>query len=277
MPSTVPPRPSSSAPWSPPANPLVHTAVHGARRHPQSAGRGFRVLRALLRLGPRDEHQLADIARAAGLQPSHASKLLKAATREHLVEHGIRRGTYRLAPAAEPLAPSRTSPTTHRPVRRILEHLQEETGLAVAWHEPHYRPGTGLHLTLVDLLCPSPELRTPAKQQDPDPRTTAAGRAALTYTPAELAVTADDHSLHLPPGIQDTIRSTRIALRRTPGTCTLATPVLRAQHLVAVLSLTGPDQLFHDPLRAQEFAVLLRRSAGRATGPHREPSTRQAA
>lgn len=49
--------------------------------------------------------------------------------------------------------------------------------------------------------------------------------------------------------------------------CTLATPVMRGPHLIAVLSLTGADELFHEPLRAQEFAVLLRRAAARAAGP----------
>ncbi|GGU39464.1 hypothetical protein [Streptomyces violascens] len=268
----VPPRLSLSAGRSAPAVPSVLAAVSEGRQPPQSAGRGFRVLHALLRLGVHDEHQLADIARAAHLQPSHASKLLKAAASEDLVEHGIRRGTYRITRDAVPLAPVNTAQTTAA-VHRIVEHLREETGLAVAWHEPHFRPGRGLHLTLVDLACPSPHLRTAAAQMDGDPRATAAGRAALAYVPAELATDADDRPLSLPPATRDTICSTRIALHRCPGICTMATPVLRGQHLVAVLSLTGADSLFHDPLCAQEFAVLLRRAASRTsmTSAGREP------
>jgi DNA-binding IclR family transcriptional regulator len=268
----VPPRPSSSAYWSPPAVPHVLAAVSDGRQPPQSAGRGFRVLHALLRLGADQEHQLADIARAADLQPSHASKLLKAAALERLVEHGTRRGTYRLTRDAAPLTPNPTgTAAVTAPVRRIVEDLRQETGLAVAWHEPHFKLGLGLHLTLVDLACPHPELRTAAAQQDDDPRATAAGRAALAYVPAELAAGADDRPLVLPAATRDTIRSTRIALRRCPGICTLATPVLRGQHPVAVLSLTGADPLFREPLRAQEFAVLLRRAATRAAGPCHRP------
>ncbi|MFJ6752440.1 hypothetical protein ACIQNI_30280 [Streptomyces sp. NPDC091266] len=263
----VPPRPSPSAYWSPPAVPPVLAAVSEGRQPPQSAGRGFRVLHALLRLGAEEEHQLADIARAAGLQPSHASKLLKAAGLERLVEPGTRRGAYRLTRDARALAPVRTgTDLTTPPVRRIIEDLQQETGLAVSWHEPHFRPGLGFHLTLIDLACPLPQLRAAAAQHEGDARTSAAGRAALAYAPAELAVSADDRPLTLAPAVRDTIRSTRIALRRCPGICTLATPVLRGQHLIAVLSLTGAEPLFHDPLRAQEFAVLLRRAAGRAPG-----------
>ncbi|MFG2210559.1 hypothetical protein [Streptomyces sp. NPDC048638] len=275
----VPPRPSPSAPasWSPPAVPPVLAAVGEGRQPPQSAGRGFRVLHALLRLGAETEHQLADIARAAHLQPSHASKLLKAASLEHLVEPGSRRGTYRLTRDARALAPD--LPSTRQAtetVRRILQDLQQETQLAVAWHEPHFSPGLGLHLTLLDLACPTPQLRAAAAQRDTDLRMSAAGRAALAYTPAELAVSADGSALTLAPTVRDTIRSTRIALRRCPGICTLATPVLRGQHLIAVLSITGADQLFHDPLQAQEFAVLLRRSAGRAAEAGSAPARRTA-
>ncbi|WP_331746427.1 hypothetical protein OG923_33310 (plasmid) [Streptomyces halstedii] len=264
----VPPRPSSSASWSPPAVPPVLAAVGDGRQPPQSAGRGFRVIRALLSLGAGQDHQLADIARAAGLQPSHASKLLKAAALERLVEHGARRGAYRITREAAPLLPAPVGTrTTTAAVRHVVGGLREETGLAVAWHEPHFRPGLGLHLTLVDLACTRPELRAAAAQQDEDLRTTAAGRAALAYAPAELAVTAEDQALALPAATLETIRAARIALRRCPGVCTLATPVMRGPHLIAVLSLTGADELFHEPLRAQEFAVLLRRAAARAAGP----------
>ncbi|MEW1760398.1 hypothetical protein AB0393_28290 [Streptomyces cyaneofuscatus] len=263
----VPPRPSPSAYWSPPSVPPVLAAVGEGRQPPQSAGRGFRVLHALLRLGAEGEHQLADIARTAGLQPSHASKLLKAAAQERLVESGARRGTYRLTRDAQALAPD-TGPAPAA-VHRIVADLQQETGLALAvsWHEPHFRPGHGLNLTLVDLAGPHPRLRAAAAQRQTDLRASAAGRTALTYAPAELAVSAEGRPLTLTPAVRDTIRSTRIALRRCPGLCTLATPVLLGQHLIAVLSLTGPDPLFQDPLQAQEFAVLLRRAAARATGP----------
>ncbi|TLQ39274.1 IclR family transcriptional regulator [Streptomyces marianii] len=268
--SRIPTRPSSSGSWSPPGVPPVLAAVSSSRQPPQSAGRGFRVLHALLHLGARDEHQLAEIARAAGLQPSHASKLLKAAAAENLVERGTRRGTYRLTRESAPLAQEPRTPASTPTVRRIVEDLQQETEVAAAWHEPHFRVGLGLHLTLVDMACPQPELRTAAAQQDGNLRTTAAGRAVLAYAPSEIAVGPDDLPLTLPPATQDTIRSTRIALRRYPGVCTLATPVLRGQHLVGVLSVTGDDRLFQDPLRAQEFAVLLRRAAGRAAGPLRQ-------
>ncbi|MFB8406525.1 hypothetical protein [Streptomyces sp. NPDC055912] len=257
---SVPPRNPSSSAWSPPAVPQVLAAVADGRQPPQSAGRGFRVLRALLSLGAHTEHQLADIARVAELQPSHAAKLLKAAALEDLVEHGTRRGTYRLTPDPALLtAPVTTASTTPR-VRGVLQHLQAETGLAVAWHEPRCRPGLGLHLDLVDLLCPQPELRAAAAQQT-DPRHTAAGRTALAYLPADLAIDAEDRSLILPAATREAIHSNRIALRRCPGICTLATPVLHGRHLTAVLSITGPDHLFQDPLRTQEFAVLLRRAA----------------
>lgn len=264
----VPPRPSSPAYWSPPAVPPVLAAVGDGRQPPQSAGRGFRVVRALLSLGAEQEHQLADIARAAGLQPSHAAKLLKAAALERLVEHGARRGTYRITCEAAPLHPNPVGTlTSTAAIHRVVADLKEETDLAVAWHEPHFRPGRGLHLTLVDLACPRPELRAAAAQQDDDLRTTAAGRAALAYAPAELAVNDEDRALALPAPTLETIRAARIALRRSPGVCTLSTPVMRGPHLIAVLSLTGVDELFHEPLRAQEFAVLLRRAAARAAGP----------
>ncbi|MEU4080392.1 hypothetical protein [Streptomyces venezuelae] len=264
----VPPRPSSSAQWSPPAVPPVLAAVGDGRQPPQSAGRGFRVVRALLSLGANQEHQLADIARAAGLQPSHASKLLKAAALERLVEHGTRRGAYRITREAAPLLPSPVGTLASTAATRcVVGDLQEETGLAVAWHEPRFRPGLGLYLTLVDLACPRPELRAAAAQQDDDLRATAAGRAALAYAPAEIAVSAEERALVLPPATLETIRAARIALRRCPGVCTLATPIMRGPHLIAVLSLTGADELFHEPLRAQEYAVLLRRAAARAAGP----------
>ncbi|MFE7485076.1 hypothetical protein [Streptomyces sp. NPDC057552] len=264
----VTPRFSSSASWAPPAVPPVLAAVSDGRQPPQSASRGFRVIRVLLSLGAGQEHQLADIARAAGLQPSHASKLLKAAALERLVEHGARRGAYRITREAAPLLPTLVGArTTTSAVQDVVGGLREETGLAVAWHEPHFRPGLGLHLTLVELACPRPELRAAAAQQDEDLRTTAAGRAALAYAPAELAATADDQALSLPVTTLETIRAARIALRRSPGVCTLATPVMRGPHLIAVLSLTGADGPFHEPLRAQEFAVLLRRAAARAAGP----------
>ncbi|MET9779130.1 hypothetical protein ABZ023_33610 [Streptomyces sp. NPDC006367] len=264
----IPPRPSSSAHWSPSAVPPVLAAVGDGRQPPQSAGRGFRVLRALLSLGADQEHQLADIARAAGLQPSHASKLLKAAALERLVEHGARRGAYRITREAAPLLSNPVGARTSTPaIHHVVGDLQEETGLAVAWHDLHFRPGLGLHLTLVDLVCPRPELRAAAAQQDDDLRMTAAGRAALAYAPAELAVNAEDRVLALPSATLETIRAARIALRRCFGVCTLSTPIMRGPHLVAVLSVTGADELFHEPLRAQEFAVLLRRAAARAAGP----------
>ncbi|WP_406707656.1 IclR family transcriptional regulator, partial [Streptomyces griseiscabiei] len=193
----IPQRPTSSAYWSPPAVPPVLAAMTDSRQPPQSAGRGFRVLRALLRLGADQEHQLADIARAAGLQPSHASKLLKAAALEHLVESGTRRGTYRLARDAAPLTPDPTgTAATTEPVRRIVEDLQHETGLATAWHEPRFRLGLGLHLTLIDLACPLPGLRTAAAQQHDDLRATAAGRQRRRPAPRPASRHRGHHPLH---------------------------------------------------------------------------------
>ncbi|WP_329020488.1 hypothetical protein [Streptomyces sp. NBC_01601] len=266
----TPHRRPSPAPRAPAA--LAPTLGAGAdgehRQPPQSAGRGFRVLRALLCLGAHAEHQLADIARAANLQPSHASKLLKAALQEELVEYGARRGTYRLTRGVAQFASSavRPGPVTG-PIQRNVEHLHQETGLAVAWHEPHYRPGIGLRLTLVDLLCPDPQLNVAAAQQSHDLRSTAAGRAALAYLPDDLAADADGRPLMLPQAVQDSIRSTRIALCRCPGLYTLATPVFRGSHPVGVMSLTGAEHHFQDPLVRQEYAVLLRRAASRAAAP----------
>ncbi|MFJ4700553.1 hypothetical protein ACIP5N_21760 [Streptomyces sp. NPDC088768] len=266
----VSPRQSSSAYWSPPTVPPVLAAVGDGRQPPQSAGRGFRVVRALLSLGADREHQLADIAHAAGLQPSHASKLLKAAAQERLVEHGARRGAYRITREAAPLLPSPVNTPTSSPViHHVVGDLQEETDLAVSWHEPRFRPGLGLHLVLVDLACTRPALRAAAAQRGDDLRATAAGRAALAYAPAALTVNSADRALTLPAATLETIRTSRVALRRQPGLCTLATPVMRGPHLIAVLSLTGADELFHEPLRAQEYAVLLRRAAGRAASPRR--------
>ncbi|MFF9785686.1 hypothetical protein [Streptomyces nigrescens] len=267
----LPPIRPSSAHWPRRAASPVLAAVEDGRPPPQSAGRGFRVLRALISLGVHSEHQLADIARAAGLQPSHTSKLLKAASLEHLVEHGVRRGTYRLTHDGQLLIdPGATAATTPK-VRQIVEHLQEETGLAAAWHEPHWRPGLGLHLNLVDLSCPHPELHAAAAQQEDALQATAAGRAALAFLPAALAADGENRALVLPPAARDAIRSSRIAVHRGPAMSTLATPVLRGQHLIAVLSATGPHHHYQEPLRAQEYAVLLRRAASRAAAPAARP------
>ncbi|MER6126568.1 hypothetical protein ABT173_28915 [Streptomyces sp. NPDC001795] len=266
--TATPPSPIPSAPRTPLAVAPEPAADVEGRRPPQSAGRGFRILRALLRLGAHDEHQLADIAREADLQPSHASKLLKAAHLEQLVEYGTRRGTYRLTRNVAQFASPRVGPDpVTGPVRRIVEDLHHETGRAVAWHEPHYRIGIGLRLTLVDLLCPDPQFSVAASQQGHDPRATAAGRVALAYLPDDLTADADDRPLALPQTLQRSIRSTRIALCRHPSVCTLATPVLRGRHLVGVLSLTTADHHVHDPLALQEYAVLLRRAASRALNP----------
>ncbi|WP_327359698.1 hypothetical protein [Streptomyces sp. NBC_01304] len=247
------------AAWVPPAvlEPIP------ARQPPQSAGRGFRVLRALISLGPGGEHQLAAIAAAAELQAPHTAKLLKAAVLQDLVQYGSRRGTYRLAPECAPLQVPRPDTASTPRIRDVLQLLQQETGLAVAWHEPHHQLGRGLRLDLVDLLCPADELAAAAAQQDPDVRHSAAGRIALAYLPPGLTVDAKDRPLVLPDATRTAVRSSRIAVRRSHGTCTLSSPVMSGTSLLAVLSVTGPARLFEDPLRAQEFAVLIRRAATR--------------
>ncbi|MFK0142557.1 hypothetical protein [Streptomyces murinus] len=244
---------------------------------PNRSARAFaRVVRALAHLGADVEHQVADIARAAGLRPGHASRLLLTAVEEHFAEHGTRYGTYRLArDATAVFGPARTRASTPE-ITHALHCLHQETSLAVAWHEPGWRPGTGLHLDLVDLLCREPALRADAAQLHPDLARTAAGRIALVYLPPQMAATADGRPLRLPEPLARTVTDSRIAASRSASTHSLATPVQRGTTLVATLTVTGTPADFADPLTVQEHAVLLRRAAARA-GLSRSGDLRQTA
>lgn len=245
--------------------PSVPAATVLATVQTNRSARAFaHVLRALAQLGSDEEHQVADIARAAGLRPGHVSRLLLTAVEEHFAEHGQRYGTYRLTcDAAALTGPTRIRPSTPA-IIRTLQRLYQETGLATAYHEPGWRPGTGLHLDLVDLLCRRPPLRLAAAQQHNDLLRTAAGRIALCFLPQQMAFTAAGAPLRLPEQLIRTITSSRIAASRTAGTHSLATPVLRGESLIATLTVTGTRADFTDPLRVQEHAVLLRRAAGAA-------------
>lgn len=248
VPQTLPPAPAmlSAAPTNRSARSFAH------------------VLRALAHLGSGEEHQVADIARAAGLRPGHASRLLLTAVEEHFAQHGQRYGTYRLTcDAAALTGPNRVRPSTPA-IISALQCLHQETGLATAYHEPGWRPGTGLHLDLVDLLCPHPALRLAVAQQHNDLPRTAAGRIALCFLPTEMTSGAAGQPLHLPDALKRTVTSSRIAAGRTADTHSLSTPVLRGQTLIATLTVTGTHADFADPLRVQEHAVLLRRAAGAA-------------
>ncbi|MEU1306055.1 MULTISPECIES: hypothetical protein [Streptomyces] len=233
---------------------------------PNRSARAFaRVVRALVQLGADAEHQAADIAHTAGLRPAHASRLLLTAVEEHFAEHGGRYGTYRLTRDATALiGPAPARPATPE-LTEALHHLHQETGLAVAWHEPGWRPGTGLHLGLVDVLCLQPALRADAAQLHTDLSRTAAGRIALAYLPPQMASTADGRLLRLPEHLAHAVTDSRIAASRTASTHSLTTPVHRGSALIATLTITGSPAAFANPLTVQEHAVFLRRAAARAS------------
>ncbi|WP_329453502.1 hypothetical protein OG894_43930 (plasmid) [Streptomyces sp. NBC_01724] len=234
---------------------------------------GFRVLRVLSSLGMDDEHQVSTVADATGLLVPHVSKLLKAGVAEGLVAHGSRRGTYRLTHRGLTLTGlAGTRQTTPR-IRQTATDLHEETGLAVAVHEPAWRLGLGLHLTLVDAECQITALCLVAAEGS-DIRRSAPGRAALAHLPASLATDADDRPILLPAGMREGIRASRVAATRSERTHTLSTCVLRGEHVVATLSLIGLSAAFAEPLRVQEYAVLLRRAAERAGAPAPAPGLR---
>ncbi|MFI1226269.1 MULTISPECIES: hypothetical protein [Streptomyces] len=227
----------------------------------QSARSGMRVLLALATLGPRQEHQVADVARVAELRPQNASRMLIAAVQEGLVMHGTRYGAYRLTKKFLNAQVSARSSTPR--IQQTVQALHDETGLAIAYHEPGWRPGTGMYLELVELLCPEPEHYEMAAQQHGDLRHTAAGRAALSFISGHVACDAEGQRLRLEPRLLESITTTRVAASRTVDGQALATPVLRGDAVIATLTASGSRALFQDPLAVQEYAVLLRRAAMR--------------
>lgn len=233
----------------------------GAPQPHRSARAGIRVVLALAQLGLDQEHQVGVIASKAGLQQPHASRLLRAAVNEGLVRHGERYGTYVLPSEVLGIQVSTRSSTPH--VHETVQHLALETGLAVAYHETGWRPGTGMYLALVDMVCPNLHLRDTVEQPHHDLRKSAAGRAAVTFNNGALACDALGEPLLLEPRLQESIRKNRVAASRGADTWALATPILRGDMAVATLTVTGPAGCFADQLTASDFAVLLRRAAVR--------------
>ncbi|MGW0672556.1 hypothetical protein [Streptomyces sp. NPDC002746] len=241
------------------------TAVAATTQPNQSARAFGRVLRALARLGADIEHQVADVAHLAGLRPGHASRLLLTAVEEGFAESGERYGTYRLTCDAAVLfgpAPVRNSTPE---ITETLRALHRDTNLATAWHVPGWRPGTGLHLDLVDVVSPRLPLCIDAAQQHSDLSRTAAGRIALAFLPPQMTSTADGRPLRLCEDLARTVTSSRIAASRTASSQSLATAVLRGNALVATLTVTGTPAQFSDDFTVQEHAVLLRRAAARSS------------
>jgi DNA-binding IclR family transcriptional regulator len=263
----------SRLPWPPPA--ALVTAERAESRPNQSVRSGLRVLRVLHELGPYDEHQVAEIAEAAALRGPHVSRLLAAAVAERVAERGTRHGAYRLTRAGRALLDVRAPGPVHPRIRDMLTALHEETRLAVAYHQPGWRPGTGLRLELVDAICPPhPDLHQAINQQHTDLRHSAAGRAALTGLPPGMTTGADDRPITVPAHLREYVAASHIAVSRTPSTQALATCVRRSGAVVAILTVLGPTAAFTDPLRVQEYAVLLRRAAQRfgVPAPSRPPA-----
>lgn len=247
---------------SPVTRQIAESALNDRPQPYQSARSGMRVLLALAVLGPHQEHQVAEVARVADLRPPHASRMLLAAVQEGLVMHGSRYGTYLLTKRFLNAQVSARSSTPR--IQQTVQDLHDDTGLAVAYHEPGWRPGTGMYLELVELLCPDPALYEMAAQQHADLRQTAAGRAALSFISGHIACDADGHRLRLEPRLLESITTTRVSASRTAVGHALATPVLRGDAVIAILTASGPRARFGDPLEVQEYAVLLRRAAMRA-------------
>lgn len=255
----------------PPIPGEISASVRSQQPQPnQSARSGMRVLLALATLGPHQEHQVADVARVAELRPQHASRMLIAAVQEGLAMHGSRYGTYLLTKKFLNAQVSARSSTPR--IQQTVQDLHDDTGLAIAYHEPGWRPGTGMYLELVELLCPDPEQYEMAAQQHADLRNTAAGRAALSFISGHIACDADGQRLRLDPRLLESITTTRVAASRTVDGQALATPVLRGDAVIATLTASGSRAHFEDPLAVQEYAVLLRRAAMRtATASSRNP------
>ncbi|MFF2228722.1 hypothetical protein ACFVV7_35990 [Streptomyces globisporus] len=204
---------------------------------------------------------MADVARVSEVRPQNASRMLIAAVQEGLVMHGSRYGTYRLTTKFLNAQVSARSSTPR--IQQTVQQLHDDTGLAIAYHEPGWRPGTGMYLELIELLCPNPEHYEMAAQQHADLQHTAAGRAALSFLSGHVACDAEGRRLCLDTRLQESITSTRVAACRTAIGQALATPVLRGDAVIAILTASGPHALFQDPLVVQEHAVLLRRAATR--------------
>lgn len=266
MTSTITARPS------PGRSEMAPKACETERQTNRSVRSGFRVLRALASGGMGSELQISVIADATGLKLPHVSKLLRAGIDEGLVEYGSRRGAYRLTHQGLVL----TGPAWERPAndraRQTVDRLHAETRLAVALHEPGWRVGVGLHLELLDVQCPIPALHHVAALQVSDIRRSAAGRAALAFLPAHLATDAEDQQIHLPQSLRETITASRVAVSRGEHAHTFAACVFRKDSVVATLSVMGPTSAFDDPLRVQEYVVLLRRAAEHASTPHSLPA-----
>ncbi|MFJ9379292.1 hypothetical protein [Streptomyces sp. NPDC101455] len=234
----------------------------------QSVRCGLRVLRALHDLGPNDEHQVSEVALTAGLRTSHVSRLLTAAVEEGVAERGNRHGAYRLTRHSRALFDGRPPPPAHPHIREVLTALRLETGLAVAYHQPGWRPGTGLHLDLVDAISPpDTDLHLAITWQAENLRHSAAGRAAIASLPPVMATGADGHYLQLPTTVRENIIKTLIAASRMATSQALATSVMRADIAVGILTVLGLPGAFTNPLHIQEYAVLLRRAAHRCAAP----------
>ncbi|MFI1765199.1 hypothetical protein ACH41H_24510 [Streptomyces sp. NPDC020800] len=256
-----------SLPCPPPATTAL-TREHADGRPNQSVRCGLRVLRVLHDLGPYEDHQVAAIAEAAKLRTPHVSRLLAAAVAERVAERGARHGSYRLTHAARELLNVRTTGPASIQIRQVLEQLHAETRLAVTYHQPGWRLGAGLHLDLVDAVCPpDAELHQAIARQHQDLRHSAAGRAALTFLPAGMNTDANGQLIELPHPVREMVHSSRVAASRTATSHALATCILRAGTAVAILTVLGPSAAFSDPLHVQEYAVLLRRAAQQSSTP----------
>jgi DNA-binding IclR family transcriptional regulator len=239
-----------------------------APRPNQSVRCGLRVLRALHDLGPYEEHQVSEVAVAAELRTSHVSRLLSAAVEEGVAERGNRHGSYSLTRHGRALFDAQTQTPVHPRIREVLTALHFELGLATAYHQCGWRPGTGFHLDLVDAVCPpDPDLHRAIAWQAEDLRHSATGRAALSSLPPGMATGADGRPLELPIVIRETITKTLIATSRTATGQALATGVVRSGIAVGTLTVLGPRASFENPLQVQEYAVLLRRAAHRCAAP----------
>ncbi|MEV6681232.1 hypothetical protein AB0N09_30840 [Streptomyces erythrochromogenes] len=248
-------------------DPAAPTLCPGIRRN-RSVRSGLRVLKALADLGAHREHQTADVADPAQITGSHASRLLAALVEEGLAVAGTRRGAYQLTPSGRALAPTASGTAADPYVTALLTCLREDTGLAVAYHQTGWLPGTGAHLLLTAVLShpnsAGPSTSYGAEAANPDLRRSAAGRIALAFLPRAMATDRLGRPLRLTEDLRRTIEATRVAAARTGAAQAMATAVFQDRMPVATLTAAGPAAEFLDPLRVQETAVLLRRAAQRA-------------